>query len=85
MTPLRNKPVIRRVGQMVVEIDAIGVTLRRYRGRRRIELTWEQVAGLSGLDEPITAVAEKQVGMRELRRVLGIENLRPAIVQGGKA
>jgi len=80
MTPLRSKPVVRRVGKLVVEINQAGIALRRYRGRRRLVFTWEQVAALSvAAIDPITAAGETQIGIRVLRQLLGIQDFRAAI------
>jgi len=75
MTPLRAKKLVRRVGQLVVECDEIGVTFRKFGCRTRLSYQWEQVACLGTPDKAVIVADEKQAGI-EVLRTIGIENLR---------
>lgn len=44
MPTIAKKPVIRRIGQMNVKIDADGVHIRGFRRRRWLTVTWREVA-----------------------------------------
>jgi len=47
-----TRTIVRRLPQgIVAEIGPEGVSLRRVRGRRRLRVTWEQIASLSGTHE----------------------------------
>ena len=46
MTEL-ERPIKRRIGNLVVELRREGIVLRRYRGRRRVTLTWPQLFALT--------------------------------------
>ncbi len=46
MTEL-ERPIKRRIGNLVVEISRDGIVLRRYRGRRKVALTWPQLFALT--------------------------------------
>lgn len=69
-----RKPITRVVrDELVVTIDAEGLTIRGLRKRvRRKRLTWEQVAALSAEEGTIRA-GEIGFGRKELQR-LGIED-----------
>jgi hypothetical protein len=61
-----KRPLTRRVGRLVVRIGPEGITLRGYRKRRGIELSWAQVASLSGPERPAMQLAENVDGRRRL-------------------
>lgn len=76
------KPVTRRIGNLVVTIDMQGVTLRRYRGRRRKFFSWERIMALSESDRGVLTQAEFALGARQLDELLGGHFLRHANAGG---
>lgn len=84
ITELR-RPIIRRIGRLVVTITPDGVELRGYRRRKyRRFVTWSQIASLSGDDCPVTRVAEHETGTRELIR-FAADPTKPAGKTKGEA
>lgn len=66
-----KRPISRRLGDMVITITTEGITLRRYRAKRKRKLvTWQQIASLTSKDE-LVAAGEHYDGIRALM-ALGI-------------
>lgn len=69
MTKL-TRPIVREVGDgLVVAITATGIELRGKRKRTVHRVTWEQVAALSGDDQPILRESEAVDGAEKLTRL----------------
>jgi len=69
-----QRTLVRQLPQgIVAEIGPAGVALRRYRGRRRREISWEQIASLSGQADAdqIMRVAEQAAGERAIEQMFG--------------
>lgn len=64
-TTALTKSIKRRVGDLVITIDARGVTLRGFRRRKGRRFTWQQIAAL---DEPgtVCAAQDEAIGRRVL-------------------
>jgi len=70
MPTLLRKPIARRLPSgLVVEIRPEGVALRRVRGRRRLVVSWEQIASLASEDsaEAIPRATETAAGLRFIK------------------
>ena len=64
------KPLTRRTGNLVVRVDETGIAIKRIRQRKWKRCTWEQVAFLSGVDQPVLRDAEIAEGRRRLWQLL---------------
>jgi len=68
-----SRTIIRRLpGGAVVEIGPEGIVLRRYKGRRRLAVGWDQVASLAGPNRPVMRLCEQCDGRRVLAE-LGVQ------------
>ena len=67
VTSIKQKPVVRRIGRLVVSVHDWGIEIKGYRKRKAKRITWEQVASLADDSEPILLQEETNRG----RRVLG--------------
>ena len=65
VTPLK-RPLLRRIGSLVVYITREGIELRGFKRRRRIRLTWEQIAALEPDRDTIQFICEERAGRRAL-------------------
>lgn len=63
-----DRPLRRRVGSLIIEIHARGVTLRGHGRRKRRTFTWQQIAAL---DEPgsVQAASDEAIGCRVLKQL----------------
>ena len=70
-----TKTIVRRLPQgIVAEIGPEGIALRRVRGRRRLRVTWEQIASLAGTqqNETLCRVAEHAGGERFITQLAAL-------------
>ena len=66
-----KRPLVRRIGRLVVRITAAGVELRGKHRRRWRRASWAQIAGLADRDAPILQAAEERSGREVLERMGG--------------
>ena len=65
LTKLR-RPVARRIGRLVVRIDAKGIEIRGYRRRRARRVSWARLAYFADELGPLIEHAEETIGRSEL-------------------
>ena len=75
-TPLQ-RPLVRRVGNLVVQIAPDGIALRGYRRRTWRKYTWQQVASLAHDNLPLVRTAEHAAGSAVLAEMLRNHSLHP--------
>lgn len=65
-----TKTIKRRLANgVVVEFGPNGIQLRRYRGRKKLQFSWEQIAALDPVKESMCRVAETRLGERVLAKL----------------
>jgi hypothetical protein len=64
-----SKPVVRRIGRLIVRVEARGLSLRGYRRRKWTTYSWSQITMLADGDTPILKAAEEQAGRRFLEAI----------------
>ncbi len=70
MTPL-SKPVVRRIGRLVIRIDATGIAIRRLRTRSWHCLSWAEVAfHAADSSDDLLAYGARQIGQNMLDAML---------------
>lgn len=71
-----TRPLVRRIGRLVVRIDRHGVWVRGYRRRKWRRFTWEQVASLAlpGDGEAVMRLAETAAGTKVLHSMGAVPN-----------
>ncbi len=77
-----QRQITRRLPQgIVAEIGPEGVSLRRFRGRKRHTVTWEQIASLTGTSssEALLWATEQALGSRHIQSMGG-----SAVAGGGR-
>lgn len=76
-----DRPLRRRVGDLVIEIHAKGVTIRGHNRRKRRTYTWQQIAAL---DQPgtVQAAADEAIGRRVLKQLHATPQGEPAHANG---
>jgi len=67
-----TRPIVRRIGWLIVRIDAEGVAIRGYRRRRWYFISWARIAWFAAfLTPPLLLTAEERKGSEELARITG--------------
>lgn len=69
-----QRSITRRLPQgIVAEIGPDSISLRRFRGRKRHTVTWEQIASLAGTDpsETLQRAGEHMAGGRHIQSMGG--------------
>ncbi|PQO39373.1 hypothetical protein C5Y96_05830 [Blastopirellula marina] len=61
-----NRPIRRRVGNLIIEIHEKGITLRGSGRRKRRTFTWEQIAALDQAGT-VQAASDEALGRRVLK------------------
>lgn len=62
-----TRRITRRIGHAVVTMSPDGISLRGYRCRKAIRLSWEQIASLSTDETPVLVAAEAEAGIEKLK------------------
>lgn len=75
-TLIRKRPVVRRIGMLVVRLDHQGVSIRKYRGRKWRLVTWRQIATLALENEPTKPAGCLAREWDEPLQALGVEYVR---------
>lgn len=64
-----QKPLKRRIGDLVVEITPDGIAIRGFGRKKRLRLSWEQVAFAAADSRPAIVSAETKAGERVLDQI----------------
>lgn len=65
-----KKPILRRIGNLVVRLDPkAGVAIRAFKHRTWRQLSFERIAALADESTPIVAESETVAGARVLERL----------------
>lgn len=66
MTTKLKRPIVRRIGNLVVRIDAEGVAIRGHRKRTWRRLPWPELAAAAGEARPILRACDRELGAEHL-------------------
>jgi hypothetical protein len=76
-----KRPLVRRIGRLVVRISAEGIELRGYRRRKSLSMKWAGIASLTWEDRDLLREAEEQAGRLRLKE-LGAEPTEEIGIRG---
>lgn len=64
-----KKPILRRIGNLIVRLDSNGVAIRGYRHRTWRGLSFSRIAALADESTPIAALSETNAGRVVLEKL----------------